>query len=152
MRIPPSSFLITIPMVAFMGCAKPDLDFVNIRIGMTKDQVIEHLGKPTRMSVINNLEIFEYEAYDRVGALVINRRSQFVRFINGKVESFGNKGDFDSTKTPTSKVEIDKKVQDTSEKKKDVYAELIRLDDLRKRGILTDAEFEVQKKKLLEGN
>jgi hypothetical protein len=152
MKISPSAFLLTVPIFAFISCAKPDLDFVNIRIGMTKDQVIEYLGKPTRMSVINNLEIFEYEAYDRVGALVINRRSQFVRFINGKVESFGNKGDFDSTKTPTSRVEIDKKVQDTSEKKNDVYAELIKLDDLRKRGILTDAEFEIQKKKLLAGN
>lgn len=32
----------------------------------------------------------------------------------------------------------------------DLYAELTKLDDLRKRGLLTDAEFEVQKKKLLE--
>ena len=32
------------------------------------------------------------------------------------------------------------------------YAELLMLDDLRKRGILTDAEFEAQKKKLLEGD
>lgn len=34
---------------------------------------------------------------------------------------------------------------------KDVYAELIKLDDLRKRGILTDSEFEAQKRKLLQG-
>jgi hypothetical protein len=34
---------------------------------------------------------------------------------------------------------------------KDIYAELLRLDDLRKRGVLTDNEFEVQKRKLLEG-
>ena len=33
--------------------------------------------------------------------------------------------------------------------KRDVYTELTKLDDLRKRGILTDAEFEAQKKKLL---
>jgi len=32
----------------------------------------------------------------------------------------------------------------------DLYAELLKLDDLRKRGLLTDAEFEAQKKKLLE--
>jgi hypothetical protein len=32
---------------------------------------------------------------------------------------------------------------------RDVYAELLRLEDLRKRGILTDAEFAAQKKKLL---
>jgi outer membrane murein-binding lipoprotein Lpp len=31
----------------------------------------------------------------------------------------------------------------------DVYAELLRLDDLRKRGVLTDAEFEAEKARLL---
>jgi hypothetical protein len=30
-----------------------------------------------------------------------------------------------------------------------VYAELVKLDDLRKKGIITEAEFEAQKKKLL---
>lgn len=35
---------------------------------------------------------------------------------------------------------------------KDVYTELIKLDDLRKKGILSDAEFEAQKKKLLSEN
>ncbi|MED5617633.1 SHOCT domain-containing protein [Ideonella sp. BN130291] len=34
---------------------------------------------------------------------------------------------------------------------KDVYTELLKLDDLRKRGIITDAEFEAQKRKLLQG-
>jgi len=32
----------------------------------------------------------------------------------------------------------------------DLYGELIKLDDLRKRGILTEAEFQAQKKKLLD--
>lgn len=36
------------------------------------------------------------------------------------------------------------------EKKVDLYSELLKLEDLRKRGILTDAEFETQKKKILE--
>jgi len=34
----------------------------------------------------------------------------------------------------------------------DVYSELLKLDDLRQKGILTDEEFEAQKKKLLEAN
>jgi hypothetical protein len=62
-------------------------------------------------------------------------------------------------KVTVQQVNVDKreevvggKVEDTPEKKKDIYAELIKLDDLRKRGIITDAEFEAQKKKLLEGN
>jgi hypothetical protein len=35
---------------------------------------------------------------------------------------------------------------------KDVYVELIELDDLRKRGIITDSEFDAQKAKLLSGS
>lgn len=34
---------------------------------------------------------------------------------------------------------------------KDLYSELLKLEDLRKRGLLTDAEFEEQKKTLLQG-
>ena len=33
--------------------------------------------------------------------------------------------------------------------KNDLYSELLKLDDLKKRGILSEAEFEAQKKKLL---
>lgn len=34
---------------------------------------------------------------------------------------------------------------------KDLYTEIMKLEDLRKKGLLTDAEFEAQKKKLLNG-
>ncbi len=41
--------------------------------------------------------------------------------------------------------------KDTSPKENDIYTELIKLDDLRKRGIITEEEFLAQKKRLLEG-
>ena len=37
------------------------------------------------------------------------------------------------------------------DRRPDLYTELIKLDDLRKRGILTDEEFQAQQKKLLDG-
>ena len=43
-------------------------------------------------------------------------------------------------------------VRHESEAKPDLYTELLKLDDLRKKGILTDEEFEDQKRKLLEKN
>lgn len=49
------------------------------------------------------------------------------------------------------KVTVDVTTRDQTDRSKDVYAELIKLDDLHKRGILTQAEFEAQKRKLLEG-
>jgi hypothetical protein len=38
------------------------------------------------------------------------------------------------------------------EPNKDIYTELMKLDDLRERGLLTDEEFQAQKRKLLEQN
>lgn len=42
--------------------------------------------------------------------------------------------------------------QDEESKSKDLYSELVKLDDLRKRGIISDEEFEALKKKLLSGS
>ena len=50
----------------------------------------------------------------------------------------------------TEKLTVDLKTKDQTDRPKDVYAELIKLDDLRKREILTEAEFQAQKRKLLE--
>jgi hypothetical protein len=49
----------------------------------------------------------------------------------------------------TEKSSVDVTTKDNTDRSKDVYAELIKLDDLRKRGILSEDEFQAQKKKLL---
>lgn len=61
-----------------------------------------------------------------------------------------------STMAPVPTTRIDSRVITTPapaapapQAKPDVYGELLKLDDLRKRGVLTDAEFEAQKRKLL---
>ena len=55
----------------------------------------------------------------------------------------------DLTIDKTENVNIDIKSKDLTTKDKDVYTELIRLDDLRNRGIITEEEFQTLKKKLL---
>jgi hypothetical protein len=52
----------------------------------------------------------------------------------------------------TEKATVDVRTKDQTDHQKDIYSELIKLDDLRKRGILSETEFEAQKKKLLNGN
>ena len=155
MRLNHLSPLSAVVLVAIVGCSKPEVDFTRIAIGMTKDQVIEKFGKPTRVSVISNMEIFEYEAYDAhnrpfVGVVRDNYRRRFVRFYGGKVESFGNKGDFDSTKNPTTEQKIDLKVtggatagasSSHSPEKFDLAAELKKLDQMKKEGLLTEDEY-----------
>lgn len=49
-------------------------------------------------------------------------------------------------------ISADSKSTDQPEDRNDVYGQIEMLDDLRDRGILTDAEFDAEKKKLLEGN
>lgn len=44
------------------------------------------------------------------------------------------------------------KTIDQTPKERDIYNELIKLDDLHKKGILTDAEFEAEKAKVLSGS
>ena len=46
-------------------------------------------------------------------------------------------------------ISADVRTKDISEKPRDLYSELLKLDDLRKRGIINDREFEEQKRKLL---
>ena len=50
----------------------------------------------------------------------------------------------------TVKADVDVRTKEESNKSHDLYAELTKLDDLRKKGILTEEEFQAQKKRLLE--
>jgi hypothetical protein len=52
----------------------------------------------------------------------------------------------------TEKVSIDSKSKDPGDKSKDVYSELLKLDDLQKRGIISKEEFDAEKRKLLKSN
>ena len=52
----------------------------------------------------------------------------------------------------TEKRTVDVNAKDQMDRSKNIYAELLKPDDLRKRGILSQQEFEAQKKKLLDSN
>jgi hypothetical protein len=49
----------------------------------------------------------------------------------------------------TERIAADVRTKDETEKRPDLYTEIMKLDDLRKKGLITDAEFEAQKQKLL---
>jgi hypothetical protein len=49
----------------------------------------------------------------------------------------------------TEKISADVRTKDESDKKADLYTEIMKLDELRKKGLITDAEYESQKQKLL---
>ena len=120
---------------------------------MTKEQVIHTMGKPTSISAQGGgFEYLNYslsetsdDAWRGVGTRF------FVRLVNGKVESFGRLGDFDSTQKPTIRVETDSTVKADikSSEQKDLYTEFQKLKALKDEGVLTEQEFTKAKQKLL---
>ncbi len=58
----------------------------------------------------------------------------------------------DESENNIADTSVDSKKTDQTKERRDVYTELEKLDDLRDRGIITDAEFEAEKKELLESN
>jgi outer membrane protein assembly factor BamE (lipoprotein component of BamABCDE complex) len=120
--------------------------------GMTKPEVIAVLGPPDSTSSQGATEYLSYLlCIDNCALLNPNwrtRRNYFVRLINGRVESFGEKGDFDSTKTPTVRIERNDTIkQDVRVNQSgDMYTELKKLKDS---GIITQEEFDARKKIIL---
>lgn len=85
---------------------KPDFD--RISVGMNKGQVISTLGKPDETSATSGTEYLKYGWDNPFDGIVGPVEWYFVRFVNGKVDSYGKVGDFDSTKDPT--ININQKV------------------------------------------
>lgn len=134
------------------GCATAN-KISGVQLGMTKNDVIRVMGTPTSISAQGGSEYLNYALSETDDDAFRGwTKPYYVRLINGKVESYGRTGDFDSTKTPTVRLESDQTVKQNIEVKGsgDLYTELKKLKELKDSGVITDAEFESQKKKLLE--
>jgi outer membrane protein assembly factor BamE (lipoprotein component of BamABCDE complex) len=154
-------YVFVIILTLIVGCSHvsdrekyPSLKMNDIKIGMTKQQVIEIMGTPSSTSAINNTMYLNYRIHEWNHPEGQERTSYFVRFIDGKVEAYGKSGDFDSTKPPTVRIEKDETIkQDTNmkiEEKPDLYNELQKLKDLKEQGLLTEEEFELKRKEILK--
>ena len=89
------------------GCATAH-KMNQIAIGMTKQQVIEVLGPPVSTSAKSGVEYLNYSFSETDDQAFYGVTSPyFVRIVDGKVESYGRLGDFDSTKAPETKSTID---------------------------------------------
>lgn len=147
--------LFALPVLVALGCAKPDLDFVKIRHGMTKRDIVARLGEPTRQSEAPPFEVFEYVAYDRYGALKVNQRSQFVRFLNGQVESFGNLEDLGTAKAhtaPAAPVEAaapTPRAATPAPAPFDLRGELEKLEKLKQDGLISASEYQELRQRVL---
>ena len=90
-------------IVSFYGCATaPNLNTVSL--GMTKVDVLKTLANPTSVSAKDNTEYLRYED-NSFGTNFRRQNDQmptpvpeyFVRLVNGRIESYGKVGHFNST-------------------------------------------------------
>ena len=100
-------FAMVVAAILTAGCATAH-KMNSVSIGMTKQEVISVLGPPTSISAKEGVEYLNYRFSETGLAASYGITSPyFVRIINGKVESYGRLGDFDSTKAPETKSTID---------------------------------------------
>jgi outer membrane protein assembly factor BamE (lipoprotein component of BamABCDE complex) len=96
-------------MVLLSACATAGR-INRVSLGMTKEEVISVMGNPVSTSANGDTEFLSYrlsETADEAFAGVV--RPYFIRVKNGKVDSYGRAGDFNSTKDPTVNVNLNKK-------------------------------------------
>lgn len=139
--------LIALFTLILFGCATAH-KINNVQLGMTKEEVISAIGRPASISAKDGTEYLNYrfsETDDH--AFYGIKTPYFVRLVNGRVDSYGATGDFDSTQKQTIRIEKDENV--IVQSNGDLYTELKRLKDLYDEGILTEREYEAQKKRIL---
>ena len=149
-----SIFILMVITVFIVGCATAHKISL-VQIGMAKEEVIKVMGRPASKSAKGNTEYLNYslsETNDH--AFYGITKPYFIRLINGRVDSYGRLGDFDSTQKTTIRFETDENSKTQSDvnvtSKKDLYTELKKLKGLLDEGIITQQEFEKEKKELLE--
>jgi hypothetical protein len=142
----PKIIALTVLVVALLsGCTTAD-KLNNIHIGMTKDQVITLLGTPDSTSAQANVE---YLTYYLEGNPDYGRDQPYmVRVVDGKVESFGRILQlWDLQNRPVGGMQNPTVTGPTAAP--DLAAQIERLKALKDQGVLTDAEFQKAKDKLL---
>ena len=144
--------LVLVAIALVSGCATAS-KISSVQIGMTKDQVIQVMGKPTSSSAQGQgWEYMNFALSETPDDAFIGRTTPYyVRLVNGRVESFGRLGDFNSTQRPTVRVETDSTVKADlkTTDQKDLSTELQKLKKLKDEGVLTEDEFSKAKQKLL---
>lgn len=136
-------------MLLTSGCSSVP-KFNKIELGMTEDQTIELLGEPESIAVQGNSKYHEYASW--WGLSLNEYQLWYVRFIDGVVESFGRRGDFDSTKDATQNINI--QIDDISDKNQtdeyDLELNLNRLQQLRDKNLISKDEFQALRKRAVD--
>jgi len=106
--------LIIVVSVALTGCLSPTAGKINnISVGMSKKEVIETMGNPNSSAAPGGgVELLRYTLSENSDQQLMGYGNEyFVRLVNGRVESYGRMGDFNSTKNPTYNLNVDQTIR-----------------------------------------
>jgi hypothetical protein len=101
------STLILATIMALAGCATaPKMN--RLSVGMTKQEVLSVMGEPGSTAAPGaGVEFLRYRLSADGNEARHNITEEYsVKLVNGKVDSYGRMGDFDSAKDPTLKLDI----------------------------------------------
>jgi hypothetical protein len=77
--------------VVSFGCAKSSARLNRINPGMTRDEVVQSLGRPHAVTAQGNVEFLTYNLLNKgVGDM----KEYAVKVVDGRVLAFGEKADF----------------------------------------------------------
>jgi outer membrane protein assembly factor BamE (lipoprotein component of BamABCDE complex) len=95
-----SSFLLS--LILLSACATSSTSRLSkVSPGMTREEVVQTLGRPVSTSAGEDVEFLNYLLSDSRG-----RQACYVRLRHGKVDAAGKVGDYQSSDDPTVQIHL----------------------------------------------
>ncbi len=86
----PYRIVVVFLIVAFLvGCAGSSKKMNKLKLGMTKQEVIEAIGGPNSTSAAGDIEYLRY----RLNSSSFSADEYYVKLLDGKVDAYGKRGD-----------------------------------------------------------
>ena len=156
MRLSLAPAVIPAVLVLLGGCSAPKFAPERIQVGMSEAQIVGLLGKPTSTAQLDSIRYLEYETFEQDRWFSTGRKENFqyftVRLVADKTETFGWKGSSTLAQLPVQATEATPKAKPEAPQAApspkpptpaafDLRTELEKLEQLKKDGLITEAEF-----------
>ena len=100
---------VALAFLAIAACTGTSANLNKISLGMSKSEVIQAVGAPDSVSAQGSVEylIYHWASPKQLIADENNLDRYFIRLTHGRVDAYGERGDFDSTQDPTIKIKVE---------------------------------------------